>query len=53
MRNDMAKVLVERPRLGARLQFAHRRLQFERKSCSRDGDSSLPDTMRIGCENIW
>jgi len=47
MRNDMAKVLVERPRLGARFQFGRRRRAFERKCRSRDGEDTLPSRMPI------
>jgi len=47
MRNDMAKVLVERPRLGARFQFGLRRREFERKCRSRDGENALPWMMPI------
>lgn len=48
MREDMHEVLVERPRGGMRTQFRPRKLRWERKCRSRDGDDALPARMPTG-----
>jgi hypothetical protein len=48
MRKDMHELLVERPRSGMRTRGKPRRLSWERKSKSRDGDESLPARMPMG-----
>ena len=45
MRSDMAQVLVERPRLGARLKFGLRMHAFDRKTRCRDGADAPAKTM--------
>src|SRR5262245_5855102 len=47
MREDMAKVLVERTRGGRRIRFNLRRCAFERKSRSKHDQDALAERMPI------
>ena len=45
MRADMPKVLVERPRLGARFRFGSRRCKYDAKTRCREGEEAPPKSM--------